>query len=144
MIIFKTNLKRIFKKRVNKITIFLAPIVIIILAFSLNTSGSINIAVADKDNTEFTNTFIKGLEGKGNVEVMSEDNLKAGIINKTVDYGIVIDKSFTDSIINGNDAKVEAFRTEGANVTTGANVTSVVKLYIENYISAAKNISKNT
>lgn len=138
MIIFISNLKRIFKKRVNKITIFLAPIVFIILAFSLNTVGTINVAVADKDNTEFTSIFIKGLEGKGNVEVTSEDNIKAGIINKTFDYGIVIDKGFTDSIIKGEDVKIEAFKTEGS------NVTSVVKLYMENYISAAKNISKNT
>lgn len=138
MIIFKTNLKRIFKKRVNKITIFLAPIVIIILAFSINMGGSINIAVTDKDHTEFTSAFIKGLQGKGNVEVMSEDHLNSGIINKTVDYGIIIDQGFTDRIINGEDAKIEAFRTEGA------SVTSVVKLYVENYISAAKNISKNT
>lgn len=138
MTIFISNLKRIFKKRVNKITIFLAPIVFIILAFSLNTTGSINIAVADKDNTEFTNTFIKGLEGKGKVEVTSEDNIKAGVINKIVDYGIVIDKGFTDSIINGEDVQIKAFRTEGA------NVTSAQKLYVENYISAAKNISKNT
>jgi ABC-2 type transport system permease protein len=144
MIIFKTNLKRIFKKRINKITIFLAPIVIIILAFSLNSGGSINIAVADKDNTEFTRSFIKGLQGKGNVNIMSENNLNAGIINKTVDYGIVMDKGFTDSIINGTDVKIEAFRAEGANITTEANVTAVVKLYIDNYISAAKNISKNS
>lgn len=138
MIIFISNLKRIFKKRANKITIFLAPILFIILAFNLDTAGRINVAVADKDNTEFTNTFIKGLEGKCNVEITSEGNIKASIINKTADYGIVIDRGFTDSIINGEDVKIKSFRTDGA------NVTSVVKLYMENYMSAAKNISKNT
>ena len=138
MIIFISNLKRIFKKRVNKITIFLAPIVFIILAFSLVTSGRVNIAVADKDNTEFTKSFIKGLEGKCNVEVISEKDIKAGVINKTIDYGIIIDQGFTDSIIKGENSKIKAFRTEGA------NVTSAQKLYMENYISAAKNISKNT
>jgi ABC-2 type transport system permease protein len=144
MTIFVSNLKRIFKKRVNKLTIFLAPIVFIIIAFSINTAGSINVAVADKDNTEFTNTFIKGLEEKCNVEVMSEDNIKTGIINKTVNYGIVIDKGFTENIINGEDAQIKAYRTEGADVASGGHVTSVVKLYIDNFISAAKNISKNT
>lgn len=142
--IFISNLKRIFKKRANRLTIFIAPIIFIILAFSINTAGSINVAVADKDNTEFTNAFIKGLEGKCRVEFTSEDNIKAGIINKHYDYGIVIDKGSTDRIINGEDIQVKAFRADGSNVTSGGNVTSVVKLYIENYISAAKNISKNT
>lgn len=138
MIIFSLNLKRIFKKRVNKITIFLAPILFIILAFSLNTVGTINVAVADKDNTELTSSFIKGLEGKCNVGVMSEEDINTGIINKTIDYGIVIDHGFTDSIIKGEDVQIKSFRTEGA------NVTSIVKLYMENYVNAAKNISKNT
>jgi len=144
MIIFISNLKRIFKKRVNRITIFLAPIVFIILAFSINTAGSIVVAVADKDNTEFTNSFIKGLNGKCSIEVTSEDNIKAGIINKHFDYGIVIDKGTTSRIINGEDAQLKAFRADGSNVTSGGNVTSVVRLYIDNYISAAKNISRNT
>lgn len=138
MTIFVSNLKRIFKKKVNRLIIFLAPIAFIILAFNLITPGRINIAVSDKDNTEFTDALIKGLKEKGNVGVVSESDIKAGIINKTIDYGIIIDKGFTDSIIKGEDAKIETFRTEGA------NVTSVVKLYIENFINAAKNISKNT
>lgn len=138
MIIFSSTLKRIFKKRVNRLMIFLAPIVFVVIAFSLSTSGKINIAVADKDNTEFTGIFIKDLNSKGNVTVMSEDNIRTGIINKTVDYGIIIDKGFTDSIVKGGDAKLQALRTEGISVTT------IVKLYMENFISAAKNIANNT
>jgi ABC-2 type transport system permease protein len=144
MTIFRSNLKRIFKKKINKFTIFIAPIVIIILAFSLNMGGSINIGVADMDNTQLTKSFIKGLQGKGNIEVMAEDNLKAGVLNKTVDYGVVINKGFTDSIIAGKDAKIEALRIDGANVVSGGNITSVVKLYMEIYLSAAKNIARNT
>lgn len=138
MIIFISNLKRIFKKRINKITIFLAPLVFIILAYSLNTTGSINVSIADKDNTEFTNTFIKELKEEYNVKITSEDNIKIGLINKTADYAIVIDKGFTDSIINGENAKIKAFRTDGT------STASAVKLYMENYMSAAKNISNNT
>ncbi|MFL0245963.1 ABC transporter permease [Candidatus Clostridium stratigraminis] len=137
MTIFASNLKRIFKKKVNRLIIFLAPILFIILAFNLITPGKINIAVVDKDNTEFSNAFIKGLKEKGNVGVIPEADIKTGIINKTIDYGIIIDKGFTDSIIKGEDVKIETLRAEGA------NVTSVVKLYVENYINAAKNISKN-
>lgn len=138
MTIFISNLKRIFKKRINRLTIFLAPIVFIILAYSLNTTGSINVSIADKDKTEFTNTFIKELERKCNVGITSEDNIKIRIINKTADYGIVIDKGFTDEIIDGEDAKIKAFSTDDA------SVTSAIKLYVENYMNAAKNIARNT
>lgn len=137
MTIFFTNLRRIFKKKVNRITIFLAPIVFIILSFSLITPGTIHVAVADKDNTEFSRAFIEGLKEKADVGVISEENMKTGVYNKTIDYGIVIDKGFTDSLVKGEDVKIESFRAEGA------GVTSIVKLYIENYISAAKNIAKN-
>jgi ABC-2 type transport system permease protein len=137
MTIFFTNLKRIFKKKINRIIIFLAPIIFIIIAFNLITPSRIHVAVVNKDNTEFSSAFIKGLEKKADVGVISEQDMNTGVINKTIDYGIVIDKGFTDSIIKGEDTKIQTFRAEGV------SAVSVIKLYIENYISAAKNISKN-
>lgn len=138
MTIFVSNLKRIFKKRLNKIMIFAAPIVFVLLAFSLTPGGvSVNVGVVDNDNTEFTRAFINGLKEKSDAAIMSEESIKAGITNKSLAYGIIIDKGYTESIIKGEDVKLKTYRADEV------NITSAVKLYIENYISAAKNIANN-
>lgn len=139
MTIFISNLKRIFKKRINRIMIFVVPIVFILMAFNLNMSGvSINIGVVDNDNTELTKAFIKALQGKSEVGIMSYDNMKAAIKNKSLAYGIVIDNGFTEAILKGEDVKLKTYKADEV------NVTSAVKLYTENYISAARNIAKIT
>lgn len=139
MTIFLSNIKRIFKRRLNRLVIFAAPIIFILMAFTLNTAGvNINVGVVDKDNTEFTQSLIKGLQEKSEVGIMSEDSMRAAITNKSLAYGIVIDKGFTEDILKGVDAKLQTYRADDV------NLTSAVKLYIENYISAAKNIAKNT
>ena len=139
MTIFITNLKRIFKRRLNRVIIFGAPIVFVIIAFYLGTNGiSVNVGIVDKDNTEFTQSFIKGLQGKSDVEIVNEDIMKTSIMNKSLAYGIVIDKGFTEDMLNGKDVKLKTYRADEV------NIASSVKLYIEDYISAAKNISNST
>lgn len=137
MIIFKTTLKRIFKKRINKIVIFAAPIAFMLIAFNLVTSSTIRVAVADKDNTLLSKAIISGLQGKVKLIVTNEENMEAAIINNTAEYGIVIQQGFTDKLIKGEDVKIKAFR------KTDGNTAYSIRLFIENYISAAKNIAKS-
>ncbi len=138
MTIFMSNLKRIFKKRTNRIVIFVVPILFMLLAFNINFGGSISVSLVDKDNTELTKALIKGLEGRGKVTVVSEDSMRTAITNKTSDFGIMIEKGFADSVINEEDVKVKTYKAEGA------NAAAAEELYVENYISAVKNISKVT
>lgn len=139
MTIFTSNLKRIFKKRMNRVIIFAAPIVFVVLAFSLITQESkINVGIVDKDNTELTSTFIKDLGKKCNVGIIPEADIKPSIVNKTLNYGIVIEKGFTDNIIDNQGVKIKTYGTDEQ------NMASAVKVYIENYMSAVKNIAKNT
>lgn len=139
MTVFITNLKRILKRRINRVMIFAAPIIFIVIAFNVNASGvNINVGIVDKDNTEFTKEFINGLKEKSTVEIMNADNMNAAIMNKSLAYGIVIDEGFTEDILNSKDVNIKTYRADDV------NLTSAVKLYIEDYISAARNISKNT
>jgi ABC-2 type transport system permease protein len=138
MTIFITNLKRILRRRINRIMIFAVPIVIVLMAFNLNMNGfNINVGVVDKDKTQFTKEFIKGLKEKSEVGIISEDRMKDCIKNKSLAYGIVIDKGFTEDILKGRNVKLKSYRADEV------NITSAVKLYIENYISASRNIAKN-
>ncbi|MBZ9685523.1 ABC transporter permease [Clostridium estertheticum] len=140
MTIFFSNLKRILKKRINRIMIVAVPVILVLMVFNLNMNAvvSINIGVVDNDNTEFTKAFIKGLQEKSEVEIISEDTMKATIKNNHLAYGVVMDKGFTEAILNGEDVKLKTYRADDV------DLTSAVKLYIENYISAARNIAKNT
>lgn len=135
MTIFYANLKRIFRKRSNRLLIFLLPIALVFVFFKLISvsNGNVAVRIVDNDNTKFT----QGIKNEVNCKFvsMSESQIKTAIATD-VDYVVVIDKGFTDKLINGEDVKLTTYNAEGANYDSGA------QLSIENYIDAGKNIAK--
>lgn len=134
MTVFFSNIKRIFRKKSNRILIFLLPILFVVLAFKLNTpSSSVAVAIVDNDDTEFT----RGIKNELQCEFVkyNDEDINSAIATG-VDYIIVIDKGFTDKLINGEDALIKSYKPEGLNFNSGA------RLAIENYINAGKNIAQ--
>lgn len=137
MTIFLYNIKRILKRKLNIVLMIVVPVVFILISIAVTRGGSIVVlGVVDNDNTELTNTLIENLDGKCEVAWINEDEINSKIISYTVHYAIVIEKGFTDSIIKGEDARVKSYSIR----ETDAAVP--LKMYIENYINAAKNIAK--
>lgn len=134
MAVFFSNIKRIFRKKTNRILIFLLPILFVILAFNINTStGTVSVGVVDNDNTEFT----KGIANVVKCEFvkLNDKEINTEIANGA-DYIVVIDKGFTDKLIKGEDAQIKGYKPDGLGINSGA------KLAIENYINAGKNIAQ--
>lgn len=135
MAIFCSNLKRIFRKRSNRFMIFVLPIILVLVFFKLMnfSNGSIAVRIVDNDKTEFT----KGLKNEVKCEFvsMSESQIKTAIATN-VDYIVVIDKGFTEKMINGEDVTLRTYKAKGANYDSG------VQLSIENYVVAGKNLAK--
>lgn len=135
MTVFIYNIKRILKRKVNIIFIIVVPVLFILLSMAASMGGSpLKVGIVDKDDTKLTNMLINNLDGKSTVVKINEDEIKSNIISSSIDYAVVIDKGFTSSIINGEDAKVQSFSIKETDAALP------VKMYIESFINAAKNI----
>lgn len=135
MTIFIYNIKRILKRKLNIIFMIVVPVIFILISMAATQSGSpIAVGIVDNDNTKLTNTLLENLEDKCTIVKVNEDEITSKIISSSIQYAIVIDEGFTNSIINGEEAKVKSYSIQ----ETDAAVP--LKMYIENFINAAKNI----
>jgi len=135
MAVFFSNIKRIFRKRTNRILILLLPMLFVVLAFNVGTTNNrpAAVVVVDNDNTEFT----RGIANEVNCEFvkLNDEEIKRAIATG-FDYIVVIDKGFTDKLINGEDVKLKSYKPEDLSRNAGAS------LAIGNYINAGKNIAQ--
>jgi ABC-2 type transport system permease protein len=79
--------------------------------------------------------LIKNLEDKASVIRVNENEIKSNIINMKIEYAIVFDKGFTNRIIDGEDVKLKSYSIKESDVAVP------VKMYIDSFLSTAKNIS---
>lgn len=141
MTIFFNNIKRIFRKKVNLIVMFVVPIAFIVVIGSIESSsagGSITIGLVDNDNSKLTSIMKDKLKANGNeIKIISKDEIKDDIINKKIDTAVVISNGFTKNVMNNSgDTKVQMYG------ISGLTNDSSVKYYINSFTNAAKNIGK--
>jgi ABC-2 type transport system permease protein len=140
MTIFFNNLKRIFRKKVNLIMMFVVPIAFIVwIASTMSSSSStgLNIGFVDNDNTKLTSMLKQNLKQKGTIKEISQDQIKDLIIDKKIDTAIVIPKDFTKNILNqNNNSKIEMYSIKGV------SNDSSIKYFVNSFTDAAKNIAK--
>lgn len=136
MTVFFNNIKRILKKKINIIMMIVVPVLFIVVSMAATGSGgSLNIGIVDNDNTKLTNMLIEELGNKSSVKRVNEDEIKSNIINMKIDYAIVFERDFTRNIIDGKDAKLKSYSIKESDASVP------VKMYIDSFISTAKNIS---
>lgn len=135
MTIFLYNIKRILKRKLNIIFMIVVPVLFIVISMSATQGGSpVVMGIVDNDNTKLTNTFIENLEGKCTVVKVNENEIRSKIISSSIQYAIVIDKGFTEGIIKGEDVKIKSYSIQETDTAVP------LKMYIEHFINAAKNI----
>lgn len=136
MTIFFNNIKRILKKKLNIIFMIVVPVLFIVVSMAATGGGgTISVGIVDNDNTKLTNMLIKNLEDKATVIRVKEDEIKSNILNMKIEYAIVFDKNFTKDIIDGKDVKLKSYSIKESDVAVS------VKMYIDSFLSTAKNIS---
>lgn len=141
MTIFFNNIKRIFRKKINLIVMFVLPIAFIVIIGGIQNSsagGNITIGLVDNDNSKLTSIMKDKLKANGNqIKIISKDEIKDDIINKKIDTAVVIPKGFAKNVMNSDgDAIVQMYG------ISGLTNDSSVKHYINSFTNAAKNIGK--
>jgi ABC-2 type transport system permease protein len=137
MTIFLNNLRRIFKSKYNLVYMVILPVILIIVIIGLNSGNpQFSIAVVDNDNTKLTKTLIQRLEKENEIKYLAQDEIKNSLINSKSDYAIVIPKGFTQSLIHGEESKINGY------AINGINYVMAPKNSIENFISSIKAIAK--
>ena len=135
MIIFKSNIKRILKSKSNLILMIVFPMIFISIAMSASFgTAKPTLGIVDKDKTKFTQSFIKDSKEKNNVVFLNQADIKDKLINNGADYIIVIDKGFTDALINNKEASLKGYSIQESNISLPT------KYYIDSFINSAKNI----
>jgi ABC-2 type transport system permease protein len=113
------------------------PILLVGLAMlETNNAGLTKVAIVDYDNTKLTQELQNNLKDKCRIQIIDESKIRENLLNMVIDYAIVIDKGFTQQIIENKNAKLKTYSIQEA------NASAPVKLNIESYMMVVKNIAK--
>lgn len=141
MTVLLSNIRRIFKKKLNFLFMLVIPVLLTVIVVVGSTGNAVyKVALVDNDNTKLTQMFMDTLKDKNDsIKLVDckEDEIKNAVINSKIDCGIVINKSFTKNILSGKDDNVDFYMLEGT------NANEPIKLSISSFFSAAKTISKS-
>lgn len=113
------------------------PIVFITLSMSISMGGSkITVGVVDYDKTKFTAMLIDNIKVANTVRYVDEVDIKKTLVDSGADYIMVINKGFTNNIIQNRLALIKGYSIKETNAALPT------KYYIENFINSAKTIGK--
>lgn len=137
--VFVYNFKRILKNKKSIIAMLLLPIIVSFTVIYINYYFTIpKVCVIDKDKTIVTKELINSI--KGNFKIVSVDENKIGqaLSLNEANYVLVIDKGFTNKIINNEKPTVKSYYDKDG------NVYKIVDNNIVTFINEVKNIAENS
>lgn len=136
MTVYLTNLKRLFRNKVNILFILILPLVFMLIAFKgSNGTQPLKVTVVDKDNTEFSSKLIDNIKAKGTVILDKEENIQKNLVDNKTDYAVVIPKGFTEDIIAGKDVALKSYEVKEGNAAMS------IKLSLDGYLNNVKKIA---
>lgn len=136
MIILINNLTRLYRDKFTFIVMLVLPIIFIALSmFALGGDTPLYVAVIDNDNTKLTSILKGGLQSSFSILDIREDEVKQKLINEKLNYAIVIDKGFTQSLIKGLDVKLKTYSLKETNTSAS------IRFYTEGFVNSSKNIA---
>lgn len=136
MIIFKNNMKRLLRDKYNLIVMVILPVIFMSLfIYAGSRNIPVRVGIIDNDDTYLTQNLIHGLEKNCIVLFLKEEEIKDGLLDDSIEYGVKIDKGFTESILSGEEAQIKAYGIKDYNALIPA------KLYINNFINSARKIA---
>jgi len=139
MTIFISNLRRIFKNKLQVLFIVIFPAIMLtfgsLFMFS-SDNQKLNIGISDLDKTTYTAALTNSLDSKAKVIEVTEDQLRDDLINSKVDYVFLIEKGFTASLLRGEDVKAKGYYLKDS-------IKSIpVQQYVDSFIISSKRIAK--
>ncbi len=98
----------------------------------------VKMSIIDDDQTEISRRLTEALKDKNSVIEASEDTVKDLLIMGALDYAITIEKGFSRSLLQEEDANInELYFIESGKIQP-------TRMYINNYINNMKHIIANT
>lgn len=142
MTVFFSNIRRIFKSKLNFLFMLVIPVLLTVVVIVGTTGGNVyKVAYIDKDDTKLTKIFRDELKSKKETIKLvkcDEKDIKNNLINNQFDCSIVINKGFTDDMIQGKDSQVDFYCLEGT------NLAAPIKLTFDSFFNAVKTIGKTS
>lgn len=139
MTVYLTNLKRLFRNKINILFIVILPIIFMLIAFSgSNETEPLKVNIVDNDNTEFSHKLIDNVKSKGTVLLDKEENIQKNLVDNKIDYAIVIPKDFAEKIIKGEDVALKSYEVKEGNAAMS------IKLSLDGYLDNVKKIASQS
>jgi ABC-2 type transport system permease protein len=133
--ILRTQLKRIFRGKLQLFFIVLLPLFFMSFAFIEQEYTTI-VAVIDKDQTRLTALLKQSLASKAKMLSVSEAEMEEKLAEMKLDYVLVIEKGFTDALIRGEGGKVK-----GVSIAE-SNLSEPVHAYLEQWLRHASTLAR--
>lgn len=142
MTIFINIMKRLFKNKCQFLLMFILPIIIVIPILTETAETPIRLGVCDLDGTAVSKGLVSSLKINFNVMSINKDDINKWIKNDKVNYAIVIDKGYTDSIISGKAMSIEGYENSKIDIhdAIGASIDS----FINPVNAIAKSVNGNS
>ena len=108
--IIRNQLKLLFHNRIALIAIIAAPLLLTFLYSYSMGSNTINLYLADSDNSSYSKQLVHMLESRKDVAVigLSEKELLKKVNDGSISVGFVIPKHFASTIVSGEQPTVQA------------------------------------
>lgn len=139
MIVFKYNMKRILNKKKGIISMMFITFIILILSRYLTTDSSIpRISVIDNDKTKVTYELIRKLSETYELKNANGKDIAddlSDLSTEKLQYVLVIDKGFTNNIINGKTPSVNSYYDKNNTIHT------VIDEDVNSYIGDLKSMA---
>ncbi|ETI66872.1 ABC transporter permease [Neobacillus vireti] len=140
MTIFVNSIKRIFRNKVQIFFILLFPLAFTTLGF-IGQEPSVKVAVIDKDHTEFTADLAGNLKTKAEIRHVKEEEINNNLKTLKVDYVVVIDKGFTDNLIQGKNGGITSYSVKESNFSKP--VGALLEQWLNHAIMVAEAVEHN-
>ncbi|MFJ5716257.1 ABC transporter permease [Neobacillus sp. NPDC093127] len=140
MTIFVNTLKRIFRNKVQIFFILLFPLAFMSLGF-IGQEPTVRVAVIDKDHTEFTADLARNLKTKAEIRHVKEEDINNELKTLKVDYVVVIDKGFTDNLIQGKNEGITSYSVKESNFSKP--VGAFLEQWLHHAIMVAEAVGHN-
>lgn len=134
MTIYLNTIKRILRRKMNLLLIFVMPAVLIITIMMFNDSA-LMVGISSEDKGKFSHILIDDIEKRANVVYLKSEDIKPNIIEGVYDCIIKIDDGFSEDIISGKSPKIKIYSVKESNTSEN------MKIFLNSYLNSAKNIA---
>lgn len=140
------TLKINFSKKSKIIAIIMLPMLSILFAMMVSTTGNnnpIDVGILDNDRSILSKDFIENIKGQDNFKIaaINKDDVKSKITSGDIDSVIIIPKGFEKSVYDNTTKKLRVQSLKGATAT--AWVDNYSNIYLNNIVDTWKASGNN-